>query len=75
VNLHLMMATFFRPAGSRRKILIEDGAFPSDTYAAQTQLALHGIDPFRGVDTRGAARRRDALADGRSRRTDRAAGE
>ena len=49
VNLHLMMATFFRPAGSRRKILIEDGAFPSDTYAAQTQLALHGIDPGDGL--------------------------
>jgi len=49
VNLHLMMATFFRPVGSRRKILIEDGAFPSDTYAAQTQLALHGIDPAEGL--------------------------
>ena len=45
VNLHLMMATFFRPAGARSKILIEDGAFPSDTYAAQTQLVLHGLDP------------------------------
>jgi len=49
VNLHLMMATFFRPAGSRNKILIEDGAFPSDTYAAQSQLALHGIDPVEGL--------------------------
>jgi kynureninase len=49
VNLHLMMATFFRPMGSRHKILIEDGAFPSDTYAAQTQLALHGIDPVEGL--------------------------
>ena len=49
VNLHLMMATFFRPEGSRRKILIEDGAFPSDTYAAQTQLGLHGIDPDEGL--------------------------
>jgi len=49
VNLHLMMATFFRPEGSRRKILIEDGAFPSDTYAAQTQLVLHGIDPGDGL--------------------------
>jgi kynureninase len=45
VNLHLMMATFFRPDAARFKILIEDGAFPSDTYAAQTQLRLHGIDP------------------------------
>jgi len=49
VNLHLMLATFYRPSGDRRKILIEDGAFPSDTYAAQTQLAHHGIDPGSGL--------------------------
>ncbi len=49
VNLHLMMATFFRPAAGRDKVLIEDGAFPSDTYAAQTQLAIHGIDPSQGL--------------------------
>jgi len=49
VNLHLMLTTFFRPQGARRKILIEDGAFPSDTYAAQTQLALHGIDAAEGL--------------------------
>jgi len=49
VNLHLMMATFYRPTPARHKILIEDGAFPSDTYAAQTQLALHGFDANEGL--------------------------
>src|SRR6266566_2183910 len=45
VNLHLMMATFYRPTNSRFKILMEDPAFPSDTYAIKTQIAHHGLNP------------------------------
>src|SRR6202022_2085114 len=45
VNLHLMMATFYRPAKARFKILMEDPAFPSDTYAIKTQIIHHGLDP------------------------------
>jgi kynureninase len=45
VNLHLMMATFYRPTKSRSKILMEDPAFPSDNYAIKTQIAHHGFDP------------------------------
>jgi kynureninase len=45
VNLHLMTATFYRPSRSRFKILMEDPAFPSDTYAIKTQIAHHGLDP------------------------------
>ncbi len=45
VNLHLLMASFFRPSGRRRKILIEEAAFPSDRYAVAAQLAWHGLDP------------------------------
>jgi kynureninase len=45
VNLHLMMATFYRPTKSRFKVLMEDPAFPSDTYAIKTQLIHHGLDP------------------------------
>jgi kynureninase len=43
VNLHLMMATFYRPTKSRFKILMEDPAFPSDTYAIKTQIVHHGL--------------------------------
>jgi kynureninase len=49
VNLHLMLVSFFRPAGARRRILIERGAFPSDRFAVQSQLAFHGLDPDRDL--------------------------
>ncbi len=45
VNLHLMMATFYRPTKSRFKILMEEPAFPSDTYAIKTQIIHHGFNP------------------------------
>ena len=45
VNLHLMMATFYWPTKSRFKILMENPAFPSDTYAIKTQIVHHGLDP------------------------------
>jgi kynureninase len=45
VNLHLLMATFYRPTKARSKILMEDPAFPSDTYAIKSQIAHHGFEP------------------------------
>ena len=45
VNLHLMMATFYRPTKSRFKIMMEEPAFPSDTYAIKSQIVHHGFDP------------------------------
>ena len=45
VNLHLMMVSFYRPEGRRRRIVIEQQAFPSDRYAVDSQIRFHGLDP------------------------------
>ncbi|MEU8054071.1 kynureninase [Micromonospora haikouensis] len=45
VDLHLLMVSFYRPAGRRTRILIEDSAFPSDSYAVRSQARFHGLDP------------------------------
>jgi len=44
VNLHLMMASFYRPVGMRDKVLIEAGAFSSDRHAILGQFAWHKLD-------------------------------
>lgn len=51
VDLHLLMASFYRPEGARRKILVEPHAFPSDRYAVASQVAWHGGDPATDVIT------------------------
>lgn len=45
VNLHLLMVSFYRPSSDRWRLLIEKPAFPSDRYAAQSQVRFHGLDP------------------------------
>lgn len=44
-NLHFMMVSFYRPTPERYKLLIEKPAFPSDRYAAESQVRFHGFDP------------------------------
>jgi kynureninase len=48
-NLHLLMATFYRPTTQRYKIIMEAGAFPSDQYAMETQVRWHGLDPEKAI--------------------------
>lgn len=43
-NLHLLMVSFYRPDAKRNKIICEKKAFPSDTYALQSQIRFHGFD-------------------------------
>lgn len=49
VNLHNLVATFYRPSETRRKIIATAVDFPSDVYAMQSQIALHGGDPERDL--------------------------
>lgn len=45
VNLHLLLASFYRPTDKRYKILTIKGDFPSDQYALETHVKQWGIDP------------------------------
>lgn len=49
VNLHLLMASFYRPTTARHRILIDGPTFPSDLYAVKSQLGFHGYDPAEGL--------------------------
>jgi kynureninase len=44
-NIHQAVATLYKPAGKRTKILADELTFPSDIYALQSQLQLRGYNP------------------------------
>ncbi|KAL8690172.1 MAG: hypothetical protein Q9218_004322 [Villophora microphyllina] len=44
-NLHLMMASLYRPTEKKFKIILEGKAFPSDHYAVESQIKHHELDP------------------------------
>lgn len=45
INLHQLLATFYRPTGARRRIVIDALAFPTDRYAVRSLLVRLGADP------------------------------
>ena len=45
VNIHLLLASFFRPEGRRRRILADGPLFPSDRHALTSHLAQRGFNP------------------------------
>lgn len=45
VNLHALVGTFYRPEGTRTKLLADELNFPADIYALSSQVRLHGLDP------------------------------
>ncbi len=49
VNLHLLMVSFYQPTAERHKILIESHAFPSDHFAAESQIRQRGFDPHESL--------------------------
>ncbi|HYH93275.1 MAG TPA: kynureninase [Candidatus Saccharimonadales bacterium] len=49
VNLHLLLAAFYRPTAARTAILIDAPTFPSDRYVVESQLRHHGLDPERDL--------------------------
>lgn len=49
VNIHLLMVTFYRPTKQRFRIICEERSFPSDMYAVESQVRLHGFDPAEAI--------------------------
>ncbi|CAI7607366.1 unnamed protein product [Penicillium bialowiezense] len=44
MNLHLLLASFYKPTATKRKILMDWKAFPSDHYAIESHIAWHDLD-------------------------------
>ena len=49
INLHLLLTTFYRPTKKRYKIICEEKAFPSDQYALESQILIHGLNPQKSI--------------------------
>ncbi|KAF8865975.1 kynureninase [Acephala macrosclerotiorum] len=51
-NLHLLLSAFYKPdINGRHKIIIENQAFPSDHFAAESQILHHNLSPSESLIT------------------------
>ncbi|KAL2870421.1 kynureninase [Aspergillus lucknowensis] len=48
-NLHLLLASFYKPTATKHKILLDWKAFPSDHYAIESHIAWHDLDPKKSM--------------------------
>ncbi len=48
-NLHILLLSFYQPTATRRKVIIERGAFPSDRFAVHSLVRMVGGDPHADV--------------------------
>ena len=56
INLHLLLVSFYRPTPGRFRVVMERDAFPSDRFAVESQVRMHGFDPADAiVEISGAA--------------------
>ena len=49
LNVHQCIATFYKPEGTRSKILIDELNFPTDRYAITSFVKSRGLDPEKTV--------------------------
>jgi kynureninase len=63
VNIHLMLVSFYRPDGKKRKILMESKAFPSDQYAVRSHLRYLGLNPDEIIVEVNSGKELEAISD------------
>lgn len=49
MNIHQGVATFYHPTEERYKIIVDDLNFPTDRYAIDSEVRIHGYEPKEAV--------------------------